>query len=195
MAEKKKVYQIKVTLKNIKPPIWRRILVTSDITLDELHDIIQIAMGWDGYHLHQFKIGNRYYGEIDPDYDDMEDESKIKLSKAASKEKAKFSYEYDFGDSWDHQILVEKILPMEAGKDYPVCTAGKRACPPEDVGGVWGYADFLEAVKDPEHEDMLEWAGGEFDPDEFDPDEINYTMYNIILLQEIFHVDLFHIIR
>ncbi len=180
LSELKKIYQVKVTLKNIKPPIWRRLLVASNITLEDLNDIIQTVMGWDGYHLHQFKIGNRYYGESNSEFaDDLEDESKVKLSKAASKEKAKFVYEYDFGDSWEHEILIEKILSMEPEKHYPVCIAGKRACPPEDVGGVWGYAEFLKAVKNPghpEHEEMLDWIGGEFDPEEFDIDDINESL-------------------
>jgi len=177
IAEPKKIYQIKVTLKDTKPPIWRRIEVTEDTSLDKLHNIIQAAIGWNDYHLHQFIIGGNYYGKPDPEFgSEMEDESTIRLSQISLKEKSKFTYEYDFGDSWLHEILIEKILPAKEGVKYPVCITGKRACPPEDVGGSFGYADFLETINDPEHpehEDMLEWAGDDFDPEAFDLDEIN----------------------
>lgn len=174
------LYQIKVTLRGSKPPIWRRLLVSSDITLRKLHQIIQAAVGWWDYHLHQFIIGGQYYGEPHPDYDgwvDMRDERRIKLKQIPPGEK--FIYEYDFGDGWEHEVLVEKALLSEPGQAYPVCIKGKRACPPEDVGGIWGYADFLEAIGDPtheEHEEYLEWVGGEFDPEAFDLEEINEAL-------------------
>ncbi len=171
------VYQIKVTLKGSKPPIWRRIQVTSDTSLYELHHILQVVMGWENYHLHQFTIGGTYFGEPHPDYGfEMEDEAPVQLHQVVSGVKTKFVYEYDFGDSWEHNILIEKILPLEAGQHYPLCLTGRRACPPEDCGGIWGYAYFLEAIQSPdhpEHEDMLEWVGGDFDPEAFDLDEIN----------------------
>lgn len=170
------ILQIKVTLRGSKPPIWRRIQVRSDITLGELHHILQAVMDWAGYHLHQFIAGRAYYGEPHPDYGfDMVDENRVKLNQIVTHEKFKFVYEYDFGDSWEHVLLVEKILPPEEGVQYPVCIKGKRACPPEDVGGIWGYYGYLEAIQNPdhpEHEDYLEWAG-EFDPDAFDLEEIN----------------------
>jgi hypothetical protein len=177
------IYQIKVTLDESKPPIWRRILVRSDTTLRELHNVIQAVMlGWADYHLHQFIVGETYYGVPDLDYDgflEMHDESQVKLSQIVTGEKFKFRYEYDFGDSWLHNLLVEKVLPPEPGQPYPVCVKGKRACPPEDVGGIWGYYMFLEAIQDPEHpehEDYLEWIGGEFDPEAFDLDEANEAL-------------------
>lgn len=174
------VYQIKVTLKGIKPPIWRRIEVTSDITLHKLHRILQVVMGWDDYHLHQFTIGWEHYGVPDPDYSpEFMDDKKTRLHQVVHTEKTKFLYEYDFGDSWEHEILVEKILPVEEGKCYPVCVKGKRACPPEDVGGIWGYAEFLDAIEDPEHTEhkkMLEWAGGSFDSEAFDLDAVNQAL-------------------
>lgn len=174
------IYQIKVTLENSRPPIWRRLLVPGDVTLAQLHEIIQVAMGWEGYHLHQFIVGNTYYGERDPDYDlDVRDERRFTLRQIAPREGLKFRYEYDFGDSWMHQILVEKILPPEPGKVYPVCIKGKRACPPEDVGGIWGYYEFLESIQNPEHpehEDYLEWIGGKFDPEAFDLEEVNAAL-------------------
>lgn len=182
MASEIPIYQIKVTLKGSKPPIWRRLLVPSDITLAKLHHVIQAAMGWWDAHLHQFAVGQTYYGEPHPDYDgwlDMHDERRFRLNQIAPGEKSKFIYEYDFGDSWEHVILVEKVLPREPGVAYPVCIKGRRACPPEDVGGIWGYAFFLEAIQDPEHaeHDMyLQWIGGEFDPEAFDVDEVNEAL-------------------
>ena len=176
------IYQIKVTLEDSKPPIWRRLLVRSDVTLADLHDVLQAAFGWWDYHLHQFIVGETYFGVPDPDYEDyleMNDEQDVTLRQVAPREGAKFRYEYDFGDSWLHQVLVEKILPPEPGQVYPVCIKGRRARPPEDVGGMWGYYDFLEAIGDPEHEEhdsYLEWVGGEFDPEAFDLEEINQAL-------------------
>ena len=176
------IYQLKVTLEGSKPPIWRRLLVRGDTTLAGLHSIIQAAFGWWNCHLHQFIICELYFGEPNPEYDDyqeMHDEAKIKLRQITGREGFKFRYEYDFGDDWLHQVLVEKILPAEPGQAYPVCIKGRRACPPEDVGGIWGYYDFLEAIRDPEHEEheeYLEWVGGEFDPGAFDLESVNQAL-------------------
>ncbi len=174
------VYQIKVTLEDTKPPIWRRILVTSDTTLRKFRRILQVVMGWGDYHLHEFIIDSIHYGEPDPEYTfGMKNEKNVRLSQAASGERTKFTYIYDFGDYWCHKILIEKILPMESDKHYPVCIKGKRACPPEDCGGVWGYYDFLKAIQDPdhpEHDHILEWVDGIFDPEAFDIDEINQKL-------------------
>jgi len=176
------IYQIKVTLKDIRPPIWRRIQVRDNISLYNLHGILQVVMGWYDYHLHEFEIDDARYGPPQdglPDplgfFDKPINEKKAKLSKVIRKEKTRFLYTYDFGDDWRHELLVEKILPAEKDKQYPVCVKGKRACPPEDCGGAWGYYDLLEARNhpdDPECAELLEWAG-EFDPEEFDLDEIN----------------------
>ncbi len=177
------VYQMKVTLEDSKPPIWRRIQVTSATTLYRLHKILQVVMGWSDYHLHEFIIEEMHYGEPSPDYDfKMNNDKTVKLGQAVFEEGAKFAYIYDFGDYWYHKILVEKILPPETDKHYPICIKGKRACPPEDCGGVGGYYDFLDAIKNPEnpeHEDMLEWAGGSFDPDALDIDKINMELEKI----------------
>ena len=174
------MYQIKVTLKGSKPPIWRRMQITSDTTLVQFHRIVQCVMGWDGSHLYQFVIGGIAYGDPGMVGEwDIEDARTAPLAALVRGEKSKFLYEYDFGDSWEHELLVEKILPLDEGKRYPVCLTGKRACPPEDCGGVWGYASFLEAIHDPEHpehEEMLEWIGGEFDPEAFDRDEVNVAL-------------------
>lgn len=186
MAKTADIYQIKVTLKHCKPPIWRRVEVPGNINLAKLHHILQAVMGWEGYHLHQFIADGIYYGEPHPDYDvwgsEMYDEKRVKLNQLAPEEKFKFIYEYDFGDSWEHELLVEKISPPEKGVSYPRCIKGKRACPPEDVGGVWGYDSFLEAIADPnhpEHEELLEWTGGEFDPEAFDLEEINAALSHL----------------
>jgi len=175
------VYQLKVTLKNSKPPIWRRIQVNSDINLYRLHQNLQVMMGWTDSHLHQFIVHGEYYGTPDPDFE-VTNEKSIKLDRVVSEAGDKFFYEYDFGDSWEHSILVEKILQPETGVNYPICLDGKRACPPEDCGGIWGYGDLLEAIQDPahpEHEEMLEWLGGRFDPEEFDVDMVNQRLKTI----------------
>ncbi len=175
-----KVYQLKISLKGMRPPIWRRVLVPENITLSDLHEVIQWTMGWYDEHLYQFEIYGHYYGEF-KDYD-VTDATKIRLNEVVGQEKERFSYEYDFGDSWEHKILVEKILPRAPEEQYPRCIGGKRACPPEDVGGVWGYVEFLEAIRDPEHpehEDMLEWIGEEFDPEEFDVEEADQSLSDL----------------
>lgn len=177
------VYRLKVTLKGAKPPIWRRVEVAGDLTLYDLHNVIQIAMGWYDAHLHQFIVGDEFYGMAEDDLDmDIEDENKVTLDSLGLREKSKFQYQYDFGDDWMHEILVEKILPRVPDGAYPVCLKGKGACPPEDVGGVWGYADFLEIIQDPEHpehEETLEWIGEEFKPDHFDLDAVNTRLNHL----------------
>ncbi len=176
------IYQIKVTLKDSKPPIWRRIQVRSDITLENLHYILQTVMGWTDSHLHMFAIGGEHYGptESDPTGDlEMENERRVRLAEVVPSAGARFVYEYDFGDSWEHILQVEKVLPPEPGKRYPLCLAGNRAGPPEDVGGVWGYAEFLEAIRDPrhpEHDEWLEWVGDDFDPEVLDLEDVNQAL-------------------
>ncbi|NJL85023.1 MAG: plasmid pRiA4b ORF-3 family protein [Leptolyngbyaceae cyanobacterium SM1_1_3] len=178
-AKPQPVYQLKITLKDHRPPIWRRVQVLSQTTLSQLHWVIQLSMGWTNSHLHSFSIQGVEYGVPMPDFgfdDDIRDEQKVKLSKVISEEKFEFSYLYDFGDAWEHKILVEKVLEADPTVSYPICITGKRACPPEDCGGVWGYQDFLEAIQDPnhpEHEAMLEWIGGSFDPGDAQLEDIN----------------------
>jgi hypothetical protein len=176
-SENESVYQIKVTLRDSHPPIWRRVQLSGDTTLEELHHIIQVVMDWENYHMHQFIAGDRSYG-LDEDFmPDPESERSATLQEVAPRPKDRLLYEYDFGDSWEHDVLVEKVLQPEEGVRYPVCVKGKRAAPPEDCGGIWGYYGMLEAIEDedhPDHEDMLEWiGGGDFDPEAFDLDEVN----------------------
>jgi hypothetical protein len=176
------IYQMKLTLKGSKPPIWRRIQVPGDVTLAGLHDILQALMDWWGYHLHLFQVGDTSYGVPHPDYTiDMVDERKVRLNEVAD-EGSRFVYEYDFGDSWEHVLQVEKVLEPEPGQAYPVCIKGRRAAPPEDSGGIWNYNYYVEAMENPEHpgypgdDEFLEWVGDEFDPAAFDLDEVNHAL-------------------
>lgn len=177
------IYQLKITLDQIKPPIWRRVLVPGSITLPKLHTLIQRVMGWQDYHMHGFRVGQTNYGQPDGDLIGyVLSENRIKLAQVASAEKCKFKYEYDYGDDWIHTVLVEKILPADDGVRYPICLTGKRACPPEDCGGPWGYVEFLEAINNPEHpehEDMSEWVGEDFQPEAFDLDAVNAALLGI----------------
>ena len=175
------IYQFKITLEDTKPPVWRRFQVPADLTLARLHDVIQDVMGWTDSHMHQFIVGETYYGRHDPMFglEDVEDEKKVKLNQIVQSPKSKFGYEYDMGDSWQHLLVLEKVLPPEPGTKYPVCLEGNRNCPPEDCGGVWGYADFLEKIQNPnhpEHKEMLEWVGGSFDPEAFDVAKVNRSL-------------------
>ena len=175
----REIYQIKIALIGVKPPILRTVLVDSHVTLDELHEIIQISMGWSDSHLHQFIANEESYGFIDEDLDfdfEMEDESKYKLSQLLTKEKDSLIYEYDFGDSWEHEVLLEKILPFDTIISLPICIKGKRACPPEDCGGIWGYEELLEVISNPknsEYKEMMEWLDEDFDSEAFDLEEVN----------------------
>lgn len=176
------IYQIKITLKGSKPPIWRRLLISADTTLTDLHDILQIVMGWEDSHMHMFTIQGQDYSTPSP-YDpsllekmNAKSTLRVKLNKLITAEGEKFEYVYDFGDNWHHTILIEKILPPDPKQKLPRCIAGKRACPPEDVGGVWGYENFLEAIKNPKHPDhkhYVDWIDGDFDPELLDIAEIN----------------------
>lgn len=195
------VLQLKIKLEGIDPPIWRRFLIENSINFKKLHKIVQIIMGWEDYHLYNFQIDKSTYIEatqdsenqfaVDAIWSGFRSESKKKeykdneaiVSEFINKEKQKIIYTYDFGDSWEHVIELEKILPKETGKKYPVCIDGKRACPPEDCGGIWGYEDLLEILKDPEHpeyeERIVDWLGEGFDPEEFSVDNLNKKLRNI----------------
>jgi len=208
MAEK--IYQLRISLRHTKPPIWRRVLVPSGITLGDLHEVIQVAMGWTDSHLHHFVLRGKKpkkpmdviaqfnaTGSMHDIFDawggvrtfspattpfgepmdlDGEDEDTVTLKQVCPKVKSKITYEYDFGDGWEHEIEVQKILEPKPDEIYPICVTGKGACPPEDCGGVWGYYQLLEAAADPNHEDheeLAEWLGDDFDPNAFDINKVN----------------------
>lgn len=180
MPEKQNThYQIKISLKDWRPPIWRRILLPGSTSLLKLHDVIQILMAWWDYHLHMFTIGRVVYGDPADDeegYWGTLDESLYTLDDVICAEGQRFSYLYDFGDSWDLALVVEKILEPAKRLRQPVCLQGKRAAPPEDVGGIGGYENFLQAIRDPEHDEhdeYLIWIGGKFDPEAFDLESVN----------------------
>ena len=187
------VYQVKITLLGVSPPIWRRFLVRSDVTLPRLHRILQDVMGWTDSHLHELIVGGQSYGMPDPDYpDDMHDERWVRLSRLAMDKGAELRYIYDFGDFWEHCLVVEEVLPPDAGLGLARCVGGERACPPEDVGGVPGYSEFCRAVKDPAHEDheeLLEWVGGEYDGEYFDRDGINWMLLRYLMWSRDRHLD------
>lgn len=176
------IYQIKVTLKYSHPHIWRRIQVRGDTKLGKLHDILQIGMGWSDSHLHAFRVGQISYGVPDPySPDNTKNERNVRLDKIVTIGST-LIYEYDFGDGWEHQLNIEKIVPPEPGAHYPRCLAGKRACPPEDCGGIPGYERMLEILSDPqheEHEEVCEWLGKQFDPEGFDVEEINERLRGV----------------
>lgn len=177
-----KIYQLKLTLKHIRPPIWRRVDVPSDIKLGKLHQVIQIAMGWNDSHMHAFVAGKAIYGTPDPEYGGRTlNEAGVRLREIVG-EGDKLNYEYDFGDGWLHEVKVEKVLDAAPTVHYPRCTAGKRACPPDDCGGPFGYEELLEAIKHPSHPDhaeRIEWVGGDFDPEAFELLAINQGLWRM----------------
>ena len=153
------------------------------MTLADLHEVLQTAFGWTDSHLHQFDVRGTLYRVPDPDDVDwgrpVGDERRASLREVVGTRVRKLVYEYDFGDGWEHDITVERRLPAEPGASYPRCSAGRRACPPEDCGGPWGYAHLLAIVADPghpEHHDRREWLGEAFDPDAFDLDAVNTSL-------------------
>lgn len=177
-SKKGAIYQFKITLKDVRPPVWRRFLVPDWITLEDFNEVVEDVMGWFGLHLHEFIINGVRYGSPDPDgdhdFDEVVDERSVTLRKLRLSVKDKIRYDYDFGDDWRHDLLLEKVLPADE-RVLPVCLKGARACPPEDSGGPWGYQELLEVLKNPEHEDyesVKEWIG-EIDPEDFDLESLN----------------------
>jgi len=172
------LYELKVVIKRIDPPIWRLIQVPPRTSLKRMHKILQIAMGWTNSHLHMFTVDGHEYGEPDPEYDfEVLDEAKITLEKIFAGGVKSFQYEYDMGDSWMHDITLKRQIESEETK--PGCTKGARSCPPEDCGSVPGYYNVLEAISDPKHEEhdaMLEWVGEGYDPEAFDPAAVDRAL-------------------
>ena len=169
-----------IKLAHIEPPIWRRILVPADITLAQLHEAIQSVMGWTRSHLHEFRIDETKYGipdEISWDSSDrVRPEGDVFLHDVLNHAEQTFTYVYDFGDDWHHELVVEEILETESDQRGAYCLGGERNCPPEDVGGPFFYPEFLRAIADPSHEDhehFSEWVGDDFDPEAFDAVSVN----------------------
>jgi len=181
------VYQFKLVLLGVEPPIWRRIQVLETYSFWDLHVALQDAMGWLDYHLHVFRVAGPREGEVEqigiPDDDPFEGDKptlpgwEIPIARHFPRPGIAVPYEYDFGDGWEHELTLEAILPRQAGQTYPLCVDGARACPPEDCGGVHGYENLLTVIQGPSHEDYestLEWLGGRFDPDRFDPKRVKF---------------------
>jgi hypothetical protein len=174
------IYGIKVTLLGTKPPIWRRLLVPASMTLAKLHDVLQTAIGWHDCHMHEFRAGERHFGRPDPEDISMgmqvENERNIRLSSVLRRPGAKLIYTYDFGDNWEHAIVLEKLLPLLPDMTTPICIDGSLACPPDDCGGIPGFYELLDALADPNHEqhqEMRDWIGRDFDPQAFSVEEVN----------------------
>ncbi len=178
------IVQIKVKLLGVtKPPVWRRVQLHADTRLEQLHEILQAALGWENYHLHVFSFGEEEFGPGDPELDlDFSDERQVTLGELTDLG-ARFRYTYDFGDNWEHEILVEELLEPNPDTHYPILVAAKGACPPEDCGGTWGYTDLKAILADPnneQHQEMLEWLGlenaSEFDPAAVPTNDIDYEL-------------------
>lgn len=177
MSMLKPAATLRIELLDVKPLVWRRFVAPADIQLPKLHKVIQAVMGWDDEHLHQFAFGGTEYGTPSDEYPDDPtlSEKGVRLSKALGSS-TDFEYQYDFGDNWWHRIVVEAMGNPDLALTLPVCLAGENACPPEDVGGTFGYEEFREALADPKHEqhsDYRTWIGGIFDPAGFDVNAVN----------------------
>ena len=179
MAKSNTIYQLKMTLADIRPPIWRRVQV-KDCSLSHLHEIIQAAMGWMNSHLSLFEIGDEEYGD-DPEGEmGLSSPRTARLGDFVAEGVKKFRYVYDFGDNWLHFVQVEKVLNAEPKVKYPRCIDGRRACPPEDCGGPYGYDDLVESAEKPgENPELLEWVGEEFNPEEFNPQAVNEDLATV----------------
>lgn len=177
-----RVLQLRVTLEDVRPVVWRRLLVPGGVRLNRLHDMFQAAMGWTDSHLHQFRVDGVVYGMQFDDYPEDElDEMAHTVIGTVGKVR-RFFYDYDFGDNWRHEVVVEEVTAWPFGLKYAVCLDGQRACPPEDVGGTPGYEDFLRVLADPEHDEyehMVGWSGGGFDPEEFSLAEANIALQRL----------------
>ena len=184
---RRNTYQLRISLRRTKPPIWRRVLVRPSMRLDRLHDLVQVVMGWEDCHLHMFLKGRQHYTVPSPWDDDFRmpgtprdlDERKYRIDQLLKREKDWITYMYDFGDSWEHRVTLQKILPYDPAVRLPACIGGRRRCPPEDCGGVWGYYEMLAALKDsntPDHDHMRDWIGEDFDPEVFSHQAVNTVL-------------------
>jgi hypothetical protein len=169
-------------LADVNPVVWRRVLVPGAVRMAKLSEMVLATMGWTNSHLHAFRLGERRIGMCFDEYPEGEIDEKGITVLQALREERRFVYDYDFGDGWEHDVVVEELTWSYFGLKFGVCIDGQNACPPEDVGGVPGYAEFLEAIGDPEdeeHDSYLEWVGGSFDPAEFDLASTNAALQRI----------------
>jgi hypothetical protein len=176
------VFQLRITLADVEPAVWRQLLVPGDIRLDKLHRTLQAAMGWQDSHLHNFRIGGVMYGMQADDYPDEELDEKSVTAAEALGEERRFVYEYDYGDGWEHEIAVEDERPISVSLKAPVCLNGENACPPEDCGGPYGYSHLLRVLADPHHEEhahLVAWSGGPIDPTAFDLALVNAKLQSL----------------
>ena len=176
------VFQLKAKLGRVSPPVWRRVQIRSDATLEALHECLQVAFGWAGSHLHSFSTETTVYGPgtLLDQIGGARDERKVVLSDVFRRSCVTLHYEYDPGDGWVHRVVFERVVPPELIRPYPWVVGGRGACPPEDVGGPWGYVRFLEAILDahhPKHREMRKWYGGSFDPGRFDVSAVNRVLH------------------
>ena len=177
--------RLRIQLNEVDPVVWRRLLVPGRVRLAKLGQMLLAAMGWNNSHLHAFRVGDTSYGMQDDDDDDFPDDEIDEQSVTvlqALRELQPFTFDYDFGDGWEHDVVIEELIHSDAGLKFAVCLDGERACPPDDVGGPGGYVAFLEAIADPDHEDhdnFLEWVGGSFNPGEFDVANANALLQKV----------------
>ena len=182
-----KIYQLRIQLQDVEPAVWRSVRVPADINLVKLHKVLQAVMGWSDSHLHEFRIGAMRYGTPDPDFQDEDtviSEKLAVLSEVLKPSISLFSYLYDFGDGWEHDVLIEKAVAVGVDERPLLCLAGANACPPDDVGGPHGYADFLKAIANPKHKEhrhYLQWCGGAFDPKGFDLQSVNRSLARFMI--------------
>lgn len=176
------IVQLRVQLDHVEPLIWRRLRVPESMTLARMHRVLQTVMGWNDSHLHEFRIAGTCYGVPDPDgdhYAPLVAETTARLQACLKPAIQDFEYVYDFGDRWQHSVIIEERRPKDPDQRYPLCIAGENACPPEDVGGPPGYIEFLAAIRNPAHQDhrrLLKWVGGAFDPAGFDLQAVNRAL-------------------
>lgn len=186
-TEPQRIYQLHVALDEVQPTVWRRLWVADTLTLAKLDRIIQTAMGWTNSHLHEFVIAGRRYGMPDdewPEDDPILDDRRHRVGAVIKDGLNEFAYTYDFGDNWRHTVTIEKVMAPSEINTWPVCLAGQNACPPEDVGGVGGYMEFLESIRNPVHEEHIAmwcWCGGPFDPSGFDINATNAAIRKLRL--------------
>lgn len=178
------LYDLKITLNMSDPEVWRRCTVPGRMTLDELHDTLQIVMGWDNVHMYQLIIEDNFYSEDELGTEGAREKAaNFRLEQVLKRAKKNFLYEYDFANGWEHDVYIEKIHTTDDLSEYPKCTEGENACPPEECGGIFSYLELIAALKDkdhPDHQKAVEEQGKNFDPYRFDPDWVNQNLKELL---------------